>query len=109
MSRQCWKCGEKLVVNEDLAIMECTGGIHIEAINLKTPQWWVVCRKSEGGCGRKGLAVKKQMDKWQKKDGNKAVFDTSDPAFSKIVFERNPKQELYTCKACGHSFLPNNN
>ena len=69
MSRQCYKCGEKLIVNEDLAIMECIGGIHIEPINLKTPQWWVVCYKKEGGCGRKGLAVRRQMPFWQKKEG----------------------------------------
>jgi len=106
--RACYKCGEKLVVNEDLAIMECTGGIHIEPINLNTPQWWVVCRKTEGGCGRKGLAVKKQMAFWQKKEGNKPVFDTSDPAFMKIQFENNPRQEQYTCKACGRSFLAHN-
>ena len=98
--RACGKCGEKMVVNEDIGLMECISGKHIEPINTKLPQWWVDCKKTDGGCGQKFLVTRKQMPRWQKKIGNRPVFEDG-----KFTFENNPNQQPSQCKSCGRQFL----
>jgi len=98
--RSCGKCGQKMVVNEDLGLMECISGKHIEPINTRLPQWWATCKRDEGGCGQKVLVVQKQMPRWQKKIGNRPVFEDG-----KVTYEVNPNQQPTQCKSCGRTFL----
>lgn len=99
--RSCLKCGEKLVVNEDLHLMECISGKHVEPINTNLPQWWTNCYKADGGCGAKNVTTKKQQKRWQLKKGNKPIFDKD----GKMLWEENPNQQPTVCHSCGRSFM----
>jgi hypothetical protein len=110
MTRPCFKCGEDLVVNGKLGLMECVSGKHIEPINLNRPQWWNECPK----CKQKGLNDADQEARLQKLeiveiDGQKV----KKPVFTKIgekdaivVFEEQAAKPI-TCKACGNIFTKN--
>ena len=95
MTRKCIKCGESLVVNEKLALMECVSGKHIEVINTNVDQWWCQCPE----CGQIGSNYRSQERFTQK-------FDNGLPVIIKgniIMEEKNP--ESITCKACGNVFI----
>jgi len=111
-NRKCIKCGDSLVTNEKLGIMECVSGKHLEPINLVRPQWWNQCPK----CGQMGtndadaekilqmfeIVEEEVNDKMQKikKPIVKQVGDKE----AMIVFEENQAQIPVICKACGHEF-----
>ncbi len=87
--RSCYKCGDKLQVNEELGYMECVSGRHIEPINTIRPQWWNECPKSEGGCGNKGLNGARQEPRVQDRKTLVLVEKVAEPII---------------CKACGYTF-----
>ena len=89
------KCGQDLVANTKLGIMECVSGLHIEAINLNLPQWWYQCPN----CSVMGTNYESQERFTQKFDeNNKPVFLNQS-----IVFEEKTPDPI-TCKACGFTF-----
>lgn len=110
--RTCHKCGDSLIVNEKLNLMECVSGKHVEPVNLVRAQWWNQCPK----CGQMGtndqdaerlLQVFELVDV---KVGNKTV-KRRQPVIKRmgdkkgmIVMELNQAQQPTKCRACGHSF-----
>ena len=95
MTRKCQKCGETLVVNEKLALMECVSGKHVEPINTVRPQWWFNCTK----CGQIGTNEISQ-ERWTQKfndDGTPTIINNSI-----VMQEKNP--DSITCRACNHTF-----
>ncbi len=106
--RTCQKCGEGLVVNEELGFMQCVSGKHVEAIDLVTAQWWNQCPK----CKCPGLntvayeRITQKVQKIKKADGsgyeNAPVW--KDPVKKTgIVFEEKVPKAI-KCKACGNVF-----
>mgnify|MGYP001585986875 CR=1 FL=1 len=99
MTRKCFKCGDKLVVNEKLNYMECVGGVHIEPINTNRPQWWNQCPE----CDTMGLneAIQERFTQRFGEDGQ-PVFVETEKGLSIVFDEKNP--ESITCRACGYTF-----
>ena len=96
MTRLCLKCGEQLIYNEKLQYMQCTSSLHIEPVDLITPQWWCQCPE----CGVMGLNYADQEARLQKFDeNNMPVFSEGKP-----VFEEQPPKEI-VCKACGMGYV----
>lgn len=99
MTRKCQKCGEDLVVNSKLGLMECVSGKHIEPINLNRPQWWNQCPK----CKQMGINDADCEPRIQKKLNGKPVFHkVGDKDFAVVFEEKTPKPIV--CKACGEEF-----
>lgn len=99
MTRKCLKCSGTLTINEKLGYMECDSGLHIEPINLTTPQWWNQCPK----CGTMGLNYADQEARLQAFEGkNKPVFTNTDKGLS-ITFNEQAAKPI-TCRACSHTF-----
>jgi len=112
-NRKCIKCGDALIINEKLNLMECVSGRHIEPVNLIRAQWWNQCPK----CGQMGTndadservlqlfeVVEQEIDgKMQnvKKPVTRQVGDKE----AMIVFEENQAQIPVVCRACGHEFI----
>lgn len=94
MTRTCLKCGEKLIINEKLALMECISGLHVEPINTIRPQWWNWCPE----CGQIGLNESNQERYTQKFAGNEPVIING----AIVMEEKNPDSII--CKACNHTF-----
>ena len=106
-NRLCQKCGDKLVTNEKLGIMECVSGRHLEPINLIRAQFWNRCPK----CGQMGvndrseeaiLRVKERM--MVEVDGKQVSKKLGVFKDGHALYERNSNQKPYKCKACGYQF-----
>lgn len=110
--RTCKKCGDNLVLNEKLALMECVSGKHIEPINLVRPQWWNQCPK----CKQMGLNDQDgerylQKFEYVEEKVNGVLKNIKKPVTKKvgdkeftIVFEENQAQIPVKCRACGNEF-----
>lgn len=79
--------------------MQCVSGLHLEAIDLITPQWWNQCSQ----CGQMGLNYESQEAWLQKFENGKPVIVKTEKGKS-IVMEQQPHPEPISCKACGHGF-----
>lgn len=101
-NRLCKKCGDSLVPNAKLGLMECVSGKHIEPINLVRAQWWNQCPK----CKQMGLNDADGEHYLQALDEKKQPI-TKEVGDKKhvIVFNENSAQKPITCKACGHEFV----
>lgn len=97
--RKCHKCGDSLVPNERLGIMECVSGRHIEPINTVRAQWWNQCSK----CGQMGLNEANQEARLQKFKNGKPVSVKVGDKKKMTLFEEQTAEPI-TCKACGHIF-----
>ena len=112
-NRKCIKCGDNLVTNEKLGLMECVSGRHIEPINLIRAQWWNQCPK----CGQIGLndadsehahqsfeLVEEEVNGKMQKVKKPITKKIGDKGFM-IVFEENQAQLPVVCRACGNTFI----
>jgi len=111
--RKCVKCGESLIVNEKLNLMECVGGKHIEPVNLIRAQWWNQC-VSCGQIGTNDIDAERFIQKMEiiQEEVNGNIQNVKRPVTKQtgekkhsITFEENLTQIPVTCKACGVSFV----
>ncbi len=107
-NRTCQKCGDGLVTNEKLGLMECVSGQHLEPINLIRAQFWNSCPK----CKQMGvndrseeaiLRVKERM--MVKSDGKQISKLLGVFKDGHALYEPNKDQKPVKCKACGFQFI----
>ena len=100
--RKCKKCGDGLVVNEKLGLMECISGRHMEPINTLRAQWWNQCPK----CKQKGVNDSDAEHLLQAYETNTDGSISNRPVIieNAIIFNENKSQKSITCKACGYTF-----